>query len=239
MSKTEQHYITLRSQFPMANEGENIPVTMDELQGILDCTRRNAQLVLTRLVEQKLIEWHPGRGRGHASTIVFLHPLHQFVIEKAKLLVLEEQLDEAWKLIHSQEIPLIRYKFMEWLYGHLGFLQDNQKKDILRLPFYRPILDLDPTYVNRRTEAHLVAQLFNTLVFFDKKTMTVGPQLAHFWESNEDQTKWRFYLRKGVRFHHGKRLDAEDVVFTFQRLLDHSPHDHLKSCIKKILAVSP
>ena len=46
------------------------------------------------------------------------------------------------------------------------------------------------------------------------------PELATSWEANDDFSSYTFHLRKGVKFHHGKDFKAEDVVFTFNRLLD-------------------
>ncbi len=38
------------------------------------------------------------------------------------------------------------------------------------------------------------------------------PRLATKWEHSTDLTKWRFYLRKGVKFHNGADFTARDVV---------------------------
>ncbi len=38
------------------------------------------------------------------------------------------------------------------------------------------------------------------------------PKLATKWEHSPDLTKWRFYLRKGVKFHNGANFTARDVV---------------------------
>ena len=41
------------------------------------------------------------------------------------------------------------------------------------------------------------------------------PMLAERWEVLDGGRTWRFHLRKGVRFHDGSELTAEDVRFTF------------------------
>ena len=40
----------------------------------------------------------------------------------------------------------------------------------------------------------------------------VIPELAESWEPSADLTKWTFKLRRGVEFHNGKTMTAEDVV---------------------------
>ncbi len=40
----------------------------------------------------------------------------------------------------------------------------------------------------------------------------VAGELAESWEASDDAAQWTFKLRKGVEFHNGKTLDAEDVV---------------------------
>jgi peptide/nickel transport system substrate-binding protein len=53
----------------------------------------------------------------------------------------------------------------------------------------------------------------NHLVEIDYKANPI-PELAESWEASPDAVQWTFKLRKGVEFHNGKTLDAEDVVFS-------------------------
>ncbi|MEZ5449060.1 MAG: ABC transporter substrate-binding protein [Thiolinea sp.] len=41
---------------------------------------------------------------------------------------------------------------------------------------------------------------------------TLGPEIAESWEATPDAKTWTFQLRKGVEFHNGKPLTAQDVV---------------------------
>ena len=50
--------------------------------------------------------------------------------------------------------------------------------------------------------------------------LSLKPELATSWEPNDDLSSYTFHLRQGVKFHHGKDFKAEDVVFTFNRILD-------------------
>ncbi len=46
------------------------------------------------------------------------------------------------------------------------------------------------------------------------------PGLAESWEVSDDGKTYTFHLRKGVLFHNGEELTADDVVFTFDRMLN-------------------
>ncbi|MBI3108374.1 MAG: hypothetical protein HYY95_22840 [Candidatus Rokubacteria bacterium] len=53
------------------------------------------------------------------------------------------------------------------------------------------------------------------------RDLKVRPQLAERWET-VNPTTWRFYLRKGVKFHNGEPFNAEAVKFTIDRTMDKS-----------------
>src|SRR3989449_7285442 len=41
------------------------------------------------------------------------------------------------------------------------------------------------------------------------------PMLAEKWQASDGGRTWKFHLRRGVRFHNGTEVTAEDVRFTF------------------------
>jgi peptide/nickel transport system substrate-binding protein len=61
--------------------------------------------------------------------------------------------------------------------------------------------------------------VYDSLVWTDE-TLAAKQELAVSWEASPDATVWTFKLRKGVKFHHGRELDADDVVFSFTRILN-------------------
>ena len=50
--------------------------------------------------------------------------------------------------------------------------------------------------------------------------LQLEPRLGTSWKPNTNATEWTFAIRKGVKFHNGRPLTADDVVATFDRLTD-------------------
>jgi oligopeptide transport system substrate-binding protein len=78
---------------------------------------------------------------------------------------------------------------------------------------------LDPAFVSDIYSRTVVRQLFQGLVQFDAHLNPI-PAIADFWEASRDGLVWTFTLRRGVQFHHGREVTAEDFVYSFTRLLD-------------------
>ena len=65
----------------------------------------------------------------------------------------------------------------------------------------------------------VVQNLYDNLVMI-QTDLSLKPELAESWDTNDDFSSYTFHLREGVKFHNGKDFKAEDVVFSFNRLLD-------------------
>ncbi|QOS80475.1 SgrR family transcriptional regulator [Paenibacillus sp. JNUCC31] len=231
----EEHYLILRTHFEAVPEQEMIEVTMEQVTELLDCSRRNAQLVLNKLMESGCLKWIPGRGRGNVSRMSFQISISDLLAAKARQLVEKEHLNEAWRLIESSGTQRMKNDFADWLELQLGILRtDGEEREVLRFPFYRPVPQLDPAWVQRRTESHWVRQIFDTLLIFDPEEKRILPGLAHHWEWDESSSRWRFYLRKGVRFHHGQEMTARDVRFTFARMAGSTSSEWMLSLITDV-----
>ena len=48
----------------------------------------------------------------------------------------------------------------------------------------------------------------------------IEPVLAESWTTSPDGKTWTFKLRRGVKFHNGRELVADDVKFTYDRVMD-------------------
>jgi oligopeptide transport system substrate-binding protein len=78
---------------------------------------------------------------------------------------------------------------------------------------------LDPAFVSDIYSRTVVRQIVDGLVQFDAHLNPI-PAIAEFWEASRDGLSWTFTLRRGVKFHHGREVTAEDFVYSFTRLLD-------------------
>src|SRR5215468_4495048 len=75
---------------------------------------------------------------------------------------------------------------------------------------------LDPYTLKETTTIAHHAHVYEGLIARDKDLKTV-PALAESWETPEP-TRWRFHLRKGVKFHNGDPFTADDVLFSADRI---------------------
>jgi len=75
--------------------------------------------------------------------------------------------------------------------------------------------NLDPMMENSNVHERIVYNFAETLIFIDyKANLKLIPGLATEWKRLDDRTL-EFKLRKGVKFHNGEEMTAEDVAFSF------------------------
>jgi peptide/nickel transport system substrate-binding protein len=67
-------------------------------------------------------------------------------------------------------------------------------------------------------------QIMNGLIELDEKGQAT-PELLESWEAKPGAADWVFNVRKGITFHNGKTLDADDVIYSLNlhRQADKSP----------------
>lgn len=81
------------------------------------------------------------------------------------------------------------------------------------------VIALDPVRATDSESIEVGELIFEGLVGWKPGTTDVEPRLATQWQVSEDGLRWRFNLRSHVQFHDGTPLDADAVVFSFERLL--------------------
>jgi peptide/nickel transport system substrate-binding protein len=85
----------------------------------------------------------------------------------------------------------------------------------LRVGMSADVTSIDPHFVNITPNNNVAWHIFEALTHVDENARLI-PGLAESWRP-VDQTTWEFRLRKGVRFHDGTELTAEDVAFSIER----------------------
>lgn len=92
-------------------------------------------------------------------------------------------------------------------------------ESVYRRPLNNDPATLDPARVGDIYSRSVAQQIFDGLVQFDR-TLTVTPALAQHWKASRDGLVWTFILRRGVKFHHGREVTADDVVYSLSRIVD-------------------
>ncbi|MDF1852587.1 MAG: peptide ABC transporter substrate-binding protein [Verrucomicrobiales bacterium] len=79
---------------------------------------------------------------------------------------------------------------------------------------------LDPHIVSSVGDSNILRSLFEGLVaYHPKNDMLHEPGVAERWESNEDFSEWRFFLRNDARWSNGDPVTAHDFVYSYNRIL--------------------
>jgi peptide/nickel transport system substrate-binding protein len=76
---------------------------------------------------------------------------------------------------------------------------------------------LDPHLTNDLPSNNVMANIYENLLTLDENGELVG-QLAEKWEKVDDLS-YKFYLKKGVKFHNGEEFTASDVKFSLLRAM--------------------
>ena len=89
---------------------------------------------------------------------------------------------------------------------------------VLRVGLWLPVDGMDPAISTYRTSRLATEQLYSTLMALGPDGRPY-PDLAEWIDVSEDAQTYTFGIVPGVRFHDGSPLTADDVAFTFRRLL--------------------
>ncbi|MBD9649997.1 ABC transporter substrate-binding protein [Ensifer sp. ENS09] len=113
-----------------------------------------------------------------------------------------------------------------------------QEAGELRIATSYKLMTLDPHYANLNENTSLLSHIYERLVYQDEG-LELKPGLASSWRALSS-THWEFKLRDGVRFHDGAVFDADDVVYSIERIRDFlkPPSGGFRSSVSGIKAVS-
>lgn len=95
----------------------------------------------------------------------------------------------------------------------------ERAESILRTSFITAPLNYDPAMAYDQESGQILVNVHSGI-------LTIGasgeilPGIAKSWYVEEDNLTWVFNLRKGAKFHNGVEITAEDVKFTYERLIN-------------------
>jgi peptide/nickel transport system substrate-binding protein len=122
-----------------------------------------------------------------------------------------------------------------------GLASGAAAQNAIRVAVGTTLNQLDPAKTTIGDEYIYVHLVFNGLTRIDRD-LTTKPDLAVSWTASEELKEWTFKLREGVKFHHGRTLDADDVVATIRRILDPATGSRARAnltMVEKVEAVDP
>src|SRR5215475_1936678 len=89
----------------------------------------------------------------------------------------------------------------------------------LTLAVSKELALMNPLVNTSSTESRIRELMFEPMLARDTKG-AIQPRLAESWEASKDGKIYTFHLRKGVKFHNGKEMTAEDIKFAIDYTLN-------------------
>jgi SgrR family transcriptional regulator len=183
--------------------------TLSELAELLSCSRRHMRTLLNTMQQQGWLSWEAEAGRGKRSRLTFLYTGLALQQQRAEDLLEQDRIEQLVQLVGDK--AAVR----QMLVSHLG-RSFRQGKHILRVLYYRPMKNLLPGSALRRSETHMARQIFSGLTRINEENGELEADIAHHWQQLSS-LHWRFFLRPGIHFHHGRELEMSDVIASLQR----------------------
>ncbi|MGI8780804.1 MAG: ABC transporter substrate-binding protein [Solirubrobacteraceae bacterium] len=119
--------------------------------------------------------------------------------------------------------------------GGKGLKSKVKPGGVVKAAINSPAGALDPVSVNNDGGLAVLGQTGEFLAWSDRD-LKLQPRLAESWTPNRDGSVWTFKLRRGVTFHDGTPMIAQDVVETYDRLADPKNSSNALSTLAGILA---
>jgi peptide/nickel transport system substrate-binding protein len=92
----------------------------------------------------------------------------------------------------------------------------------------------NPIMAKESTTTLSTSMMFEGLTTQNAETLEVEPLLARRWSVSDDGLTWTFYLRKDISWNDGHPFTADDVIFTFEKLIY---NDAIPSSARDILTI--
>ena len=80
------------------------------------------------------------------------------------------------------------------------------------------VATLDPAIGYDWQNWSMIKSIFDSLMDYVPGTTTLRPGLAESYDISADGMEYTFHLRKGVKFHNGREMTADDVKYSLDRV---------------------
>ncbi|MGG8073145.1 HTH-type transcriptional regulator SgrR [Klebsiella aerogenes] len=218
-SRLQQQFIRLWQ----CCDGRSQQTTLNELAEMLSCSRRHMRTLLNLMEARGWLAWESEAGRGKRSRLTFLYTGLALQQQRAEDLLEQDRIDQLVQLVGDK--TAVR----QMLISHLG-RSFRQGRHILRVLYYRPMKNLLPGSALRRSETHIARQIFSALTRVNEENGELEADIAHHWQQISPN-HWRFFLRPGIHFHHGRELEMADVISSLQRSSELPLFSHIERIV--------
>ena len=204
-------------------DGKSQETTLNALAEMLSCSRRHMRTLLNMMEARGWLTWEAEAGRGKRSRLSFLYTGLALQQQRAEDLLDQDRIDQLVQLVGDK--AAVR----QMLVSHLG-RSFRQGRHILRVLYYRPMKNLLPGSALRRSETHIARQIFSALTRVNEENGELEADIAHHWQQISPN-HWRFFLRPGIHFHHGRELEMADVISSLQRSSELPLFSHIERIV--------
>lgn len=208
----------------------------EDLADILELSTKQTARYLKKWAEEGWFHYTAGSGRGKVSTLFWLRDAEEVFIARAAEIIEQEPVEISSKYLLYDWSEGGKQHLLERFRSKFGFSQNSGEIAKLIIPRRYKLATMHPLEMADVHSAHFVATVFNRLVRVDN-TGNVSPELAHSWDLS--WTHLRLYLKKGVKFHDGSILTAEDVAECLNRMRTYPNFSELWKPVSSISVPAP
>ncbi|MBU5427012.1 hypothetical protein KQI41_11365 [Tissierella pigra] len=96
---------------------------------------------------------------------------------------------------------------------------DVLAENVLNISINSKPIEFDPQLAHDQESAQVLFNIYGALLYIGS-TGEISPGVAKSWYVEDDGVTWTFSLRKGTKFHNGREITANDVKYSYERMLN-------------------
>ena len=211
---------------------QELLIPLHEVAEAMFTSARHCRTILKEMDNIGWLVWIPKPGRNQRSTLELKFKPEELKMELASQLISLGKYEKSLALLDNDQAL-----FGQLLQKTSGTSQREGRLHI-QLTYHRPFSELLPHKPLRNSERFFLRQVYACLTKCDENG-NVTPQLAHHWTYNEDEYRWRFFLRPQLSFHDGNEITADEVVKLFHALKERPRYKIELAHVTDIVAINP